>query len=143
MSQSLLLAGLLWSVAAPGPKEVAKKDTAPLTIIGKWEVKSCVVGGKEDTRYPGDSWEFASDGRIIINTKDKGSTYKVDDTKGPSEFDLIAAGKGGVATALKGIYKIDGDTLTICVVDGGDRATKFDSTAGMLITFKHVATKKE
>jgi hypothetical protein len=42
---------------------------------------------------------------------------------------------------VKGIYKIDGDTLTMCLSPTGERPAKFESTAGgqtILMTFKRM-----
>ena len=70
--------------------------------------------------------------------RDEHGTYKLDAKKKPAEIDITPPKEDG--THL-GIFKIDGDTLTICMSDKGasERPTKFESPEGskvMLLTLK-------
>ena len=77
------------------------------------------------------------------NEKPDGATYKLDTKKTPFTIDVEAPGEKG---SMLGIFKIDGDTLTICIAGddaaGGknaERPTKFESPEGsrtILVTFK-------
>ena len=138
-----ILLALAVAVAAPLGKD-AKKD--PPSIVGEWLAESAVEGGKPDNPPPGTTWTFTADGKSILTVggmKDRDeSTYTTDPKKDPAWIDIMAARD---RAAMRGIYKVEGDTLTLCVLDGpGDRPTKFEAAAGskfVLITLKR-ATKK-
>ena len=70
--------------------------------------------------------------------------YKIDDTKTPKTWDFLN-GKGSDGRSLpdgKSIYKLDGDSLTLCnSAPGQDRPTEFkegEATATRTIVFKRV-----
>jgi uncharacterized protein (TIGR03067 family) len=134
--------GVALALTAPGDKDAAKKE-AP-SIVGEWDGEKAVRGGQEKPVPDGGvKVTFTAEGKLIIKegTKDANeSTYKVDAKKTPAEIELTPPKEDG--TRL-GIYKIDGDTLTICLADkdSTDRPTKFESPDGtniMLITLKRV-----
>lgn len=141
MYPSLFL-GLALSVGAPAAKEPPKKE-AP-SIVGEWNGEKALAGGKEKPVPPeGIVFTFTADGMFKVkegvNEKSDAATYKIDTKKSPAEIDLDASGKG----SMLGIFKIDGDTLTICISAGkdGKRPTEFESPEGsrtMLMTFKRV-----
>lgn len=58
-------------------------------------------------------------------------TYKVDSTKDPKRIDLRYEEGYDKGTVLYGIYKLDGDTLTICASESADSRPKdFTSKTG-------------
>jgi RNA polymerase sigma factor (sigma-70 family) len=65
---------------------------------------------------------------------DETGSIKVDSTKQPKEIDLILTGPAGNPLTNPGIYKLDGDKLTICYAphldNGQDRPTEFDTKDG-------------
>jgi uncharacterized protein (TIGR03067 family) len=66
---------------------------------------------------------------------EKEAEFTIDSTKTPKHFEI----KTPDGKTLQGIYEFDGDTLKICLVEEGDRPTKFDSAEGsknMLIVLK-------
>jgi uncharacterized protein (TIGR03067 family) len=144
MYPSLLL-GVALVVAAPAPKTEAKKD--PPTVVGTWVPESGTVGGKADRPPPGTTFEFTADGTLLIaaevNPKPEVTSYTTDPKKEPAEIDVVGPG-GKKEPPILGIYKIDGDTLTLAMSKDGTRPTKFESPAGsrvMVMTMKRA--KKE
>ena len=59
------------------------------------------------------------------------STCKVDPARNPRHIDLIGTECANKGKAAQGIYKLDGDTLTICyTMPGQERPKAFESQAG-------------
>lgn len=147
------LLGLALVVAAPNLKEPPKKNPE---IVGQWTVESMNLGGKQNARAPAEMiYEFTADGQWLINrggvvVKSVPREVKYDPKANPPTIDVVypeaAAGKGGTPRNMLGIYKVEGDMLTICFgASGGDRPTKFESEDGsrvMLMTLKR-ANKKD
>src|SRR5262245_19314512 len=120
---------LALTVAAPGTKE-AKKDAPGL--VGEWAAEAATVGGKAENPPPGTTWSFTADGKSVRKIGDglktAEGTYKADAKKDPAQVDISEGPKGSPMT---GIYKVDGDTLTLCLAqDGEERPTAFESPAG-------------
>lgn len=137
-----LVFGMVLSLGAPGDKEAAKKD-AP-SIVGEWDGEKAVRGGQERPVPDGGiKITFTADGKLVVKEGSKDAqegTYKVDAKKNPAEIEVTPPKEDGTRI---GIFKIDGDTLTICLADkdSTDRPTKFESPDGtniMLITLKRV-----
>ena len=137
MSTSLLI-GLALVVAAPAPKEVPKKD-AP-TLVGMWVVESGIKGGKQDKASGPGTLELTADGKMVLkeNGRDIEGTYTIEGKKDPAEVDLVLAA-GGMSVSLLGIFKLEKDTLTLCLVFMGERPKTFASPDGsmtILLTLK-------
>jgi uncharacterized protein (TIGR03067 family) len=74
----------------------------------------------------GDTFAVRAEGRVLQE-----GTGTFDDTKTPKEFDGTVTGGGGKGQKWLGIYKIDGDTVTICVDPSGKkRPTEFKAEKG-------------
>ena len=142
---STLLVGLALSVGAPAAKEAPKKE-AP-SIVGEWIGEKAVGGGKERPHPEGGFiFTFMADGKLKVkegtDEKPDGATYKLDTKKPPFTIDIIE--EPGEKASMIGIFKIDGDTLTICIsgakgAEDAERPTKFESPEGsrtILATFK-------
>jgi uncharacterized protein (TIGR03067 family) len=123
------LLGLALSISAPGPKEAAKDPPH----IGTWSIAKLVIGGQE-VPTPGGTVTFEGDGKFTsleqdaMKPKNKGSVT-VDTKKTPFEMDIVEP-SNGKGKASQAIFKIDGDTMTICVAidpDDAARPTKFES----------------
>jgi uncharacterized protein (TIGR03067 family) len=134
---------LAMAVAAPVGKD-ATKD--PRSIVGEWLAESAIAGGKPDNPPEGTTWTFTAEGKSILalggESRRLESTYKTDPKKDPAWLDIAEGPKG---TPLAGIYKVDGDTLTLCLCGKvGNRPTAFESPAGssaLLLVLKRVKPK--
>jgi uncharacterized protein (TIGR03067 family) len=126
-------------IAAAGFAAPAVKDGAPKPpdIAGEWNCEQRLVGGKPDP-------ELA---RIPVRLVIAGAAWQAHTPDGPPaeavlELDPKASPPAltlysnddparGRRASLTGIYRLDGDTLTICYVLGdGPRPTVFESAAG-------------
>ena len=69
---------------------------------------------------------------FLYKDKERGTgSMKVDPNKSPAHIDFTYEDGPAKGTTLKGIYKIEGDTLTICYGGfGKDRPTEFASKPG-------------
>jgi uncharacterized protein (TIGR03067 family) len=114
---------------------------------GKWVQVSTTIDGKamEEDELKNRFVVFKGEKLILLyKDKERGtSSLKVDPGKSPAQIDTTAEDgpvKGGT---LKGIYKFDGDTLTLCFVVGSkDRPTEFASNPGSgALLFVHKRAK--
>ena len=130
------LLGLAVIVSAPGLKDRPKKDTG---IVGEWVLESSMLGGKAAKIASGLRYEFTADGQWIIRregaeVKALPRTFKVDVKTNPATIDVTyQKPDGGPADqpGMLGIYKIEGDTLTICYAPGSaERPTTFEPAGG-------------
>jgi hypothetical protein len=60
----------------------------------------------------------------VVNT----GRFTIDPAANPCHFDVILEGEGGSFHVIPGIYRLDGDNLTICL--GNQRPDEFDSAVG-------------
>jgi uncharacterized protein (TIGR03067 family) len=127
---------LCFTLTAPAPKQEAPK------LLGTWNVEKVIAMGKEQAQPPGLRLTFKDHGRCLSqedeNERVTESKYKIDMSQNPPHIEMHPAYEGAKHAAL-GIFKIEGDTLTICVSMKGARATKFESTElglNVLMTYK-------
>jgi uncharacterized protein (TIGR03067 family) len=125
--------GLAIAVGAPGAKDGKEPETP--SVVGEWTVQARVTGGRRhlDTQpfsslelTAGGSLNLRSGGELVVRIK-----YKVDPAKKPAEFEWIPTDGG---PPVPGIYRVDTDTLVLCVDEAGMRPTKFESPAGSRVT---------
>jgi uncharacterized protein (TIGR03067 family) len=113
---------------------------------GPWSVTSSIRDGQEAPAdlvgsirriVDGDHVIWARDGKNFAGTK---VVYDV--TKSPHAIDLIPDGGPHRDEHILGIYKLEGETLTICVADAGEpRPAVFEAAAGSkrtLQTFRRI-----
>jgi uncharacterized protein (TIGR03067 family) len=123
---------LALTLAAPGLKE----KTARPVLEGEWQAEARTYDGRPapydppTVRYvfgPGGEWVMYLEGKPI--DEEKRSFEMIKDAR-PAGINLtIGAGAGG--PTFRGIYKLEGDTLTICMRHGAEeRPTEFKSEEG-------------
>jgi uncharacterized protein (TIGR03067 family) len=70
---------------------------------------------------------IATEKRVEVTT----SSMRIDSSKSPAHLDTTCERGPGKGETLKGIYRFDGETLTICIASAGkDRPTEFTSEPG-------------
>jgi RNA polymerase sigma-70 factor (ECF subfamily) len=115
--------------------ETAAEKTDKDNIQGMWKVVSAKengaeVGGDEGDRIKSATWKITAD-KITVTVKgeDRVATYKLDAEAKPKTIDIVYNRPGQDDEVIMGIYKLEGDKLTIC---GGranktERPTEFES----------------
>jgi uncharacterized protein (TIGR03067 family) len=118
--QSLLVSALLVASAAPVPDTDAKKIEGEWRLISANAKVTIQVGDGGTIKIPVFLGEYEyiysfSNGKLSVKSDGKQKyecKYKlINDSKDPKWIDLIESKKG----IFDGIYKLEGDELTICV----------------------------
>jgi RNA polymerase sigma factor (sigma-70 family) len=111
-------------------KEETSKDEEK--IVGTWAYASVETGGQKvsEEQVKEARMVFTAEGKFsaIRGKGMKGGTYKLDAAKKPKE--ITTTNEDGKSHF--GIYKLDGDALTICMheEDGAERPTEFATKKG-------------
>jgi uncharacterized protein (TIGR03067 family) len=144
MSIALLVVAV--AVAAPAAKDGKER---PPSLVGEWEAVKGVRDGAE-TDIPAGRYTltFTADGKMTerrAGGPNGEGTYATDPAKAPAEVDFVSTSEKG-KPPVRGIYKVDGDTLTLCLVekDGAERPKSFDASDGskaVLVILKRVRKK--
>jgi uncharacterized protein (TIGR03067 family) len=123
------------ALSAPGPKDAPKKDSL---IVGDWRILS-IDGQKEIPSV----FEFRTDGNVIISTQFGTAEssfryeYEVAEKATPARIDIC-----GHDLLEEGIFKIEGDRLTICLREGrGKRPKEFGEKGARLEVFERIKPK--
>jgi uncharacterized protein (TIGR03067 family) len=127
----LVLFALACSATAQLPEPKKKSDQE--LIKGTWRVVALESGGKAQSEkaFSGNTFEFAKmNGQDTAILSERAYpqvkfNYSLDPNKSPKEINLATKGNKAL-----GIYKLDGDDLTICVSLGGARPVEFVTRAG-------------
>jgi uncharacterized protein (TIGR03067 family) len=140
--------------AVDPPKEDATKEDVK-KLQGKWQVIKWVDEGEKPA--PADeikdfTFEFKDDQVWLQHDKDgkpKPAKYAIDPSKKPKHFDYTLDLGKGLELLHQGIYKLEGDELSICILGDGEnkdlkRPTEFKgSEAGRQILFVLKRIKKQ
>ena len=131
-----LFACCLFTSASLGGKPDDAAEKVLKTLVGKWKVEKAELGGKDAMAFAKDvKLELLAGGKYkldLLGQKDEG-TFTVDPAKKPAEMDIKGVEGPNKGKTIKTIYKIDGDTVTICyALGGGDRPTKFETKEGTM-----------
>jgi uncharacterized protein (TIGR03067 family) len=127
MCTAVLFTGAVLFGEPTGGDKDGKSDKDLLQ--GPWRVVSAEVSGKKASadelkELQKDPMVFRGD-RLIGRYE---ADYKLDPTKSPKEIDVTPATTPGTQKmTFRGIYRLDGDELTLCLgsVPNGDRPTGF------------------
>ena len=143
---ALLLA--MPALAGADDKDEAQKELKKFE--GTWKVKSFEFSGKKDGP-PAEEREkmrmvFKGDKLTIKGTPrgDHDVTVELDPSKKPAHINLNPPKDEG-GRVVKGIYKFEKDTLTICGNQGDDRPTEFalkDGTQIALLVLERIKDKE-
>jgi uncharacterized protein (TIGR03067 family) len=119
-------------------------------VVGEWVAERRTFAGNEQPVAGGSlRYVFAADGRWEVYRDQKklpgDQRYKADPTRDPAAIDLDTGGtEPDHRRVTPGIYKVEGDTLTLCYSPasrGAERPRAFTSTAdapNVLYVFKRV-----
>lgn len=104
------------------------KDTASLD--GEWKITSGIREGRTEEQnitvrmiISGNKWTMK------LGDRENPATFTTDTTVSPATIDMTLDVEGEDAVPGKGIWKLKGDTLTVCFAMGeGERPTDFSPT---------------
>lgn len=133
-SLALLLAGLASATHADQPTEPTRKAeskarTDAELVEGTWVIVGLEAGGKAEpeANYRGNTLTFTQNKATLKEGKYApiDFAWALDPTKSPKTIDLTAK-----AVTIRGVYRFDGDDLTLCLSIGPNRPTDFATKAG-------------
>ena len=119
---------VLTAIAAAG--DPSDKDL----LQGPWRVIAADIAGKKVSAE--ELRELQKDPMVFRGDKLVGryeATFKLDPSKNPKEIDVTPSTKPGMEKMVfRGIYRLDGDELTLCLssVPNGDRPANFTLKEG-------------
>jgi uncharacterized protein (TIGR03067 family) len=125
----LMLAAAFVMVAAEGKEDAGARDQKRMQ--GTWKVESAAKGGKKAPAERTAAMRLVIEGdQITVNegATHEAATFTLLPDQKPPAIDIQPNRPG--AKTVRGIYRIDGDSLTMCWVRGGDRPTEFASKEG-------------
>jgi uncharacterized protein (TIGR03067 family) len=137
---TLVLAAVVL-LAADEKDKAAKKDADPLQ--GTWKLTGGKVRGDPlPEGEDGGKWVL-KDGKYTFTSPEmvEEGTYKIDTSKKPAQLDLDITAGNDKGKKQVGIYKVEGETLTVCLAfpGGKERPSEFDTKEGsdrLLFIFK-------
>ena len=138
--------GLVSHVALGHMPALVGKDEAPKDeqkILGTWALVSGEEGGQKapPERLKDATVTFAEGGKLTVKMgeRDQEFTFKLDPAKKPKEFSAT----NDQGRTLLGIYKLEGDTLTVCFDRSGERPAEFASKEGTTVVLDVLKREKK
>jgi len=132
MRRTLLVsAALAFVLAAP----IGADDKGAKNLIGTWKVTACEKDGKAETSTEVKGKEVKITADTITCTKDgktdMACTYTLDTSSKPWKIEMKCTKGQHKDKTLKGIARLEGDTLTVChAKPDKDAPTKFEGKDG-------------
>jgi uncharacterized protein (TIGR03067 family) len=135
---ALALAGGLGILSAAAPS-AGPDDKGLEKFQGKWVWVAATIDGMAKDEADFKDLVLVFEGKkVTIRLKDEvqvHATIGVDPSKTPAQIDVTYEDGPEKGITRKGIYKFEGETLTICrSAAGKDRPTKFESKPGSGVT---------
>jgi len=141
LALSTLLAGTLANADDKAAKDELKRHE------GTWSVTSSIYDGQPASEdlvrsikriVEGDHAVWERDGKRFA-----GTTIELDPAREPKSIDVIPDGGRNRGERVLGIYKLDGDKLTICMADPGKpRPKAFQADKGSGCTLRTFTREK-
>jgi len=121
---------VVFLLGADAPSDAAKKDLAALQ--GEWKVEKAVRGGMAAPADVVEKLKLKFEGvKVVVDegtARDEQAEVTLDPSKKPAAVDIVPTRPG--KEIVKGIYKLDGDSLTMCWAKSGERPSEFASKEG-------------
>jgi uncharacterized protein (TIGR03067 family) len=123
-------------LAAPALKEKSPKGPG---LVGEWVGERLVSGGFEDPAAPTLRYQFTRDGkwpgtRNGTRLGGPSRSYTLDLKPDPPAIDLVYDEGRGDAGKYLGIFRLEGDRLTICFAqENGPRPRSFEPSDGVTL----------
>jgi uncharacterized protein (TIGR03067 family) len=127
----ILVVAAGWSGAAPALKPPPKGDPR---LVGRWAAVQAFHGKWDATRNNrGLEYEFRADGTWVVRRDGNEhlaapGRYAVVPESIPAAIDLFPTPADPKGPVLRGVYKVERDTLTLHIRQGADRPTGFEAT---------------
>jgi len=141
---TLLCCLVLLSSTTLGQKPDAPAEAEYKALVGKYRIEKVLLGGQDITEHLKEmKFDIKDGGKYTAQVgelKDD-ANFTVDPAKKPREMDVKPNGGPQKGKLVRVIYKLDGDTLTMCYdhEKSESRQSKFESKEGttvLLITYK-------